>query len=255
VGYRESYGSRGLGSFGMGGGFPDGVKWLLIANALVFIIQHWLFPAAYAPLVSWLGLSSSGVLHGKFWQLGTYLFLHGDFGHFFFNMLYLFMFGAVVERAWGRDAFLRYYFYTGIGAAIVWTLFRFGSDIPTVGASGAVYAIMVAFAVLYPNATILLFFVLPVKAKYLVGALIGLSVFYQLRDANDGVAHLVHLAGAAIGFVLLKRGDNKIPRIPTPWGWYRRWRVRRKLSVIDYRELMKLDDERDSGSSGRRGPR
>ncbi len=238
--------------FGFGNPIPPGVRLLLVANAAAFVFFNLLLGTSWGANPAWLPLSSWGVLHGRVWQLVTYLFLHGSLAHFFFNMLYLFMFGGVVERTWGTRAFLRYYFITGIGAGIVWTLAHLGQPfpVPTVGASGAIYAMLLAFAMLFPNSRVLLFFILPVRAKYLVAVLIGLEIVY-LGQA-DGVAHLIHLAGAAIGYFLIK-GKIALGLRPL-YDRYRRWRTRRRLSVIDYRELMKLDDENEDlpGGEGRR---
>jgi membrane associated rhomboid family serine protease len=228
---------------------PPGVKLLLLANTAVFAVQILLPGAAQAWVTSHLGLVPPDVLRGQVWQLGTYLFLHGSFTHFLFNMFYLFVFGAGVERAMGKRDFLRYYFVTGIGAAVVWTLWNFGSHVPTVGASGAIYATMLAFGLFFPHSTLYLFFVIPVRAWLVVALAIGAAVMYQVSGSPDGVAHLIHLAGAAIGFVYLRRGLTTVPFLDR----YRRWRIRRRLTVIDYRELMNLDDEdHDRGGRGSR---
>jgi len=195
--------------------------------------------------LDWLALSSWGVLHGRLWELVTYMFLHGGFFHLLINMLYLFMFGSSLERAWGRRFFFKYYMVTGVGAALVWVLVQHGSRVPTLGASGAVFAILLAFGMMYPNSTLLLFFVLPVKAKYLVAALIGFEVIYAVQSLDDGIAHLIHLAGAGIGYIYLRHARGSGVSFPSPLKRFRRWRMRRRLQVIDYRELMKFDDEDD----------
>jgi len=226
---------------------PPGVKLLLIANTAVFALQLVLPRAAGHWLTGTLGLVPPDVLHGQVWQLATYLFLHGGFTHFLFNMFYLFMFGSAVEREMGKRDFLRYYFVTGVGAAVVWTAWNHGSPIPTVGASGAIYATLLAYGLFFPHNTLYLFFVIPVKAWLLVALAIGSAVLFQVQGSSDGVAHLIHLAGAAIGFVYLRRGFSTVPLIER----YRRWRMRRRLTVIDYRELMNFDDEdHDRGGRG-----
>lgn len=233
--------------FGMDYVLPPGVKLLLIANTAVFLVQLLLPRAAGVWLTSTLGLVPPDVLHGQVWQLGTYLFLHGSFTHFLFNMFYLFMFGGAVEREMGKRDFLRYYLVTGVGAAVVWTLWNHGSYVPTVGASGAIYATLLAYGLFFPNNTLYLFFVIPVRAWLVVAGAIGISVFSQVQGSPDGVAHLIHLAGAAIGFVYLRRGLPTVPLLDR----YRRWRMRRRLTVIDYRELMNFDDEdHDRGDRG-----
>jgi len=251
VGRRGGYGG-GHGSgpvFGLGGAIPPGVRLILIVNAGVFLVFNLLLQGLRPFVYDWLALTSSGVLHGKIWQVATYMFLHGDFFHLFWNMFVVFMFGGAVEKAWGREAFLRYFLITGIGSGIVWTVFQLGGTIPTIGASGAVYAILLAFGMLYPNSTILLFFILPVKTKYFVAFMIGTAALFSMQNQHDGTAHLIHLAGAVIGYFYIKKRLDFSPLVDR----YRRWRMRRKLSVIDYRELMKFDDEKDRPGGQNRG--
>lgn len=194
------------------------VKKLLIANFAVYVLQ-WvtLNLGDMPPLIRYFALVPAQVTSGPaFWQLGTYLFLHSynSLFHILFNMFALWMFGGEVERSLGSKQFLKYYFFTGIGAGIFHILFNWNSMGYVIGASGAIYGILAAFAILFPDRviTLLLFFVLPVslKAKHLVLILIGISVYSgiqgQLFGITDGVAHLAHLGGALVGFLLLK-GD------------------------------------------------
>lgn len=188
---------------GFGGGITQIVKYLLIINIAVFVLQK------IAPgddvLVGWLGLTPQlALLKAHIWQFVTYMFLHGGAVHIFFNMLFLWMFGSEVERILGSKEFLKLYLICGIGAGLLHLFFNFDSTV--IGASGAVYGVMVAFAVLFPERviTLLLFFFLPVnlKAKYLVMIFVGISLLSL--GSNDGVAHFAHLGGAAIGFVYMK---------------------------------------------------
>lgn len=247
--YRRSGGYQGGPVFGLGGAIPPGVRLILIANALAFVIFNIFLSRAWPAILDWLALSSWGVLHGRIWQVATYLFLHGSFMHLFWNMFVVFMFGTSVERVWGKQAFLRYYLVTGIGSGVAWTIFQLGSGVPTVGASGAVYAILLAFGLLFPNSTILLFFVLPVKTKYFVAFVIGLAALFTMLNVQDGTAHLIHLAGPLVGYLYVTRRIDFRPLIRR----YRRWRMRKRLSVIDYRELMKFDDEDDRPGGRNRG--
>jgi membrane associated rhomboid family serine protease len=234
-------------AFGFGASVTSGVQMLLILNGLAFVVFNVILSRSRLPALEWLALSSDGVLHGRVWQLGTYLFLHGDFMHLLFNMFYLYMFGGALEQTWGRRRFLEYYFITGVGAGLVWTLVRWGNPVPTLGASGSVYAILLAFGILFAETTMLLFFIIPMKAKYLVGGLILLEAVYLATNAADGVAHLIHLAGAGIGYLLLRRGSG----LPSVSSRYRRWRTKRRLQVIDYRELLKFDDDQRGGRGSR----
>ncbi|NIA30218.1 MAG: rhomboid family intramembrane serine protease [Actinobacteria bacterium] len=153
-----------------------------------------------------------------FWQLGTYLFLHNPkppFFHILFNMFTLWMFGGEVEHVLGSKKFLRFYLMCGVGAGMFYILFNWNSPIPVIGASGAIFGVLVAFAVFFPERiiTLLLFFVLPVhlKAKHLVAIFIAITFFSsiqgQLSGVTSGVAYLAHLGGALVGYLLL-RGDS-----------------------------------------------
>ncbi|NOY59478.1 MAG: rhomboid family intramembrane serine protease [Calditrichaeota bacterium] len=155
--------------------------------------------------------------HLAFWQLGTYLFLHSQTSifHILFNMFTLWMFGGEVERVLGSKKFLRFYLMCGVGAGMFYILFNWNSPVFVIGASGAIFGVLVAFAVFFPERviTLLLFFVLPVhlKAKHLVAIFIAISLFSSIQGhlfgVSGGVAHLAHLGGALIGYLLL-RGDS-----------------------------------------------
>ena len=122
-------------SFAFGSGIPSGVRALLLVNVGAFLLFNLILGSGGRPgplALDWLALSSWGVLHGRLWQLVTYMFLHGGFFHLLINMLYLFMFGSSLERVWGRRFFLRYYLITGVGAALVWTLVQHGSRVPLI---------------------------------------------------------------------------------------------------------------------------
>ncbi len=194
--YERSY------RIGFGGSLTQIVKYLLIINIAVFVLQK-ISPQDF--LVQWFGLSPQlAIFKFHIWQFFTYMFLHGGVMHIFFNMLFLWMFGCEVERTLGSKEFLKLYFICGVGAGILHLIFSFNSTV--MGASGAIYGVMVAFAVLFPERviTLLLFFFLPVqlKAKYLVMIFVGISLLSL--GSNDGVAHFAHLGGAAIGFLYLK---------------------------------------------------
>jgi len=189
--------------FGFGGGLTQTIKILLIINCAVFIFQQ------FVPLTDWFGMKPNLVLKKlHIWQFFTYMFLHGGPLHLIMNMFFLWMFGSEVERTLGNKEFLKYYIICGVGAGFFHLFFNFNSTIPVVGASGAIYGVMVAFAVLFPERviTLLLFLVLPVqlKAKYLVMIFAGISVLLGAFGGNDGVAHFAHLGGMAIGFAYLK---------------------------------------------------
>ncbi len=182
--------------------FPPAVKHLLIINLLAFV-------ALSTPVVSEY-LFTYGALwpidSGRFgvWQLISYMFLHAGFGHIFFNLFALWMFGQAIENFWGTNRFVIYYFLTGIGAALLHMLIG-GGGAPTLGASGAVYGILLAFGMMFPNRPIMLLFPpIPIKAKYFVAIFGAIELISGLTRANSGVAHFAHLGGMLVGFILIK---------------------------------------------------
>jgi membrane associated rhomboid family serine protease len=144
---------------------------------------------------------------GHVYQILTYMFLHGSFGHIFFNMLILWMIGTPLEATWGPKRFLKYYLITGLGAGVINALVMPASMIPTVGASGAIYGLLLAFGVMFPNQMIFLWFVIPIRAKYLVIILGVAELFFGISGTQSGVAHFAHLGGLLVGLVYLKWGD------------------------------------------------
>lgn len=208
--YRGPSGPSAI-SFGPGPMTPA-VKMLLWVNIGVFAAGT-LIPPLESLLVEVFGLRPQAAVTGlRIWQPATYLFLHGGIGHILFNMLVLWMFGVQLERLWGSAWFLRYYFVTGIGAGaatIAAGLLPFAFSEPTwygvtIGASGAVYGLLMAFAVYYPNTPILLFFLFPIPARYFV-MIIGAIAFLQV-PRGAGVAHVAHLGGLIVGYLYLHRG-------------------------------------------------
>ena len=147
------------------------------------------------------------------WQVATHAFLHGSFEHLFFNMLGLWMFGSELERIWGEKRFLQFYAASVLAAALAQLVVTavMGSVYPTVGASGGLFGLLFAFAVMFPNRVILLFFVIPMKARYLV-ALYGLLELYQgVYVMNSGVAHFAHLGGMVGGFLMIRYWRGQVP--------------------------------------------
>lgn len=184
------------------------VKRLLIANFAIYLLMGLgILPGPL--MVDLFGFSTATFLFRP-WSLLTYMFVHGGFMHVLFNMLGVFFFGPPLERAMGGRAFLRYYLMCGAGAALTSVLLIQIIGTPTViGASGAVFGVMLAFAWRWPDAPIYLWAVLPVKAKYMVGVL-GLGALWatmQSGRGGSGVAHWAHLGGLVTGFVMLKYGD------------------------------------------------
>jgi len=197
------------------------VKRLIIANTAVFII------CLIAPVIrDYLAFQPFAVVVRP-WTVFTYMFVHGDFFHLFFNMLALFFFGPPLEERWGSREFLKFYLICGLGAAALSFLFAFHAGV--IGASGAVYGVMLAFAMVWPDVPVYLFGVLPIKAKWLVAILVGVSFLNALPGRGaDGIAHFAHLGGAAAAFLYMKFD----PKISAPLRKLRRMTGRPKLTVV-----------------------
>ncbi len=208
-----------------GCGLPPVLRNLLLATLAVFIIQQ---PGG-RPFVEMFGVYPPGITGGfRFWQFATYMFLHGDVFHIAINMFLLFMFGRELENLWGGKAFLKFYLFCGTGAGVITFLFSRGTEIATIGASGAIFGVLVAYAVIYPEReiTLFLFFVLPLqlKAKHLVMILGGLEFLHVLAGTQDGIGHHAHLGGAVLGFLYLKVWRDITYHGPDARNLLRAWR-------------------------------
>ncbi|MEO6363426.1 MAG: rhomboid family intramembrane serine protease [Caldimonas sp.] len=187
---------------------PPATQALLLANVAVFFLGELLGPQLLAPFWLW-------PLGGNFWpwQVGTYAFIHGSFNHLFFNMLGLWMFGSELEQVWGRKRYLTFFAASVLAAAATQLIVNaaIGSGAPTVGASGGLFGLLLAFAMIFPNRIILLLFVIPMKAKYLV-LLYGIVELYQgVHVLNSGVAHFAHLGGMLGGLLTLRYWRGQAP--------------------------------------------
>jgi membrane associated rhomboid family serine protease len=220
--------------FGPPGPLPQAVRTLIIANVVVFVLS------TFVPsLTIWGGLTPAAVFEELWvWQPVTYMFLHGGLGHILFNMLALWMFGVDLERTWGTQIFVRYYFITGVGAAVltlVVALLPFGFSAPlyfttTVGASGAIYGLLLAYALYYPDRIIFLF-LFPVPARYAAMILGGIALYLSVTGSRGGVAHLAHLGGLVIGYLYLTGGRGG-PLAELKYR-YLRWKVARMRKRFD----------------------
>ncbi len=213
------------------GGLPPGIRALLIANVAIFLLQSFSRGAGVAELFGYLQLMPAAVVKFLFiWQLGTYLFLHGNLFHILFNMLALWWFGSELERLWGTRKFLRFYFFCGVGAGICVVVlnYLFGDPtVRTIGSSGAIYGILLASAFLWPDREMLFYFLFPIKTKYFV-MIIGAIAFYHSFNPSSPVSEIAHLGGMAFAFLFLK-----IPKVRgfDPFGTlkysYQQWRIAR----------------------------
>lgn len=192
---------------------PIAIRTIIIANVAIFLIQllgKLIIGGGFSQfIIQWFSfIPNVLVTVTQPWRLVTYMFLHGGIWHILFNMLWLWWMGRSVEEALGPRTFCAIYFGAGIGGALIdLILAQFLGIGPIIGASGAVFGVMVAFATLYPNMPIMLILLPPIKAKYIVGGLIGLNIL--LLNSNGGVARGVHLGGALIGYLLIKWDQDR----------------------------------------------
>jgi membrane associated rhomboid family serine protease len=221
-------------SFGPGPITPA-VKWLIISNVVMFVAS-----LMYRPLIDVFGLIPEKVIEQQWiWQVGTYLFLHGGAAHILFNMLAVWMFGVELERLWGTRFFLKYYAITGIGAGLTviivsllpLELTSFAYKANTIGASCAVFGLLMAFAFYYPDRPILMFLVFPVPAKYFV-VIIGAIAFLSALSANNEVSETAHLGGLIFGYFYLRGGRGGLgAEIKYRYLKWKMNRLRRKFDV------------------------
>lgn len=204
---------------------PNIVKNLLIINGLCLLARFVIGANFGIDINKILGLYIFGSPNFKPWQIITHMFMHGNFTHLFFNMFALWMFGSVLENFWGSKKFLIFYFFTGIGAAVLYTLvakyqisnienFLYAEDMllkrHVVGASGAVYGLLMAFGLTFPNTRVYLFFLFPLKAKYFVIIFGVLALYFGIaNNPADNIAHFAHLGGMLFGFILMKYWNSK----------------------------------------------
>jgi len=194
--------------FSFGYGLTPVIKNLMIIMGTLYFFQMFLeiLQTDYATFISnWITIHFGLVpllVWGKyfFWQLGTYIFLHGGFSHILFNLFSLWMFGGDLENHWGSRKFLFYFLFCGIGAGLCTVVIAPYQFVPVIGASGAIYGILLAFGWLFPNRLIYVYFLFPIPAKYFV-AIFGLLefFFFSRGGTRGGIAHLTHLGGLVFG--------------------------------------------------------
>jgi membrane associated rhomboid family serine protease len=239
--------------FSSSGFFTTGVKWLLISNISLFVIYYFAVLAGYAGLFHPFGLIPADVIHHfAIWQLVTYLFLHDPtgFSHILFNMLALWMFGADLERLWGTRRFLNYYFLCGIGAGIcvVAANLLFNSahlNTRTIGASGAIYGLLLAFGMIYPDTIILMSFFFPIKAKYFVMIMGAIAFMSSFGASGSGISNVAHLGGMLFGYFYLKSYRPRqgiLSSVNSFYQDYKLQRAKRKFQV--YLKKRGSDDDR-----------
>jgi membrane associated rhomboid family serine protease len=215
-------------SFGFGGSeVTPAVKFLLIVNVAVFVVQL-VLPGN---VVMIFGLVPELIWQRFYvWQLFTYQFFHGGLFHLLFNMLALWMFGCTLERRWGSEFFLKYYFVSVIGGGILNTLLVPSQFVPSIGASAGIYGILMAFALIYPNQVIYFYFLFPMKMKHFVWIIGGIALYSAVTSSQGGIAHLAHLGGMLFGYLYLRGGGSG-----NLWDKFKDYRDRRRLARLKKR--------------------
>lgn len=220
------YSNDGYGRGGFMSNTPVAVKNIIIVNIVMLVVTMLNRPLMYEKFALWFPASP----FFEWWQPVTHMFMHSGFFHLFFNMYALYVFGSVLERVWGPKKFLLFYFVTGLGAALVhtgvqWIEYQSALDmlqsalqpaesdimavrniifVPTVGASGAVYGVLLGFAMLYPDTILRLWFPpIALKAKWLVIIFGAIEIVLGITSTGAGIAHFAHLGGLIFGFILL----------------------------------------------------
>jgi membrane associated rhomboid family serine protease len=224
------------------GPLTPAIKALVIANVVGFLLT-----LIVPELTVRLGLLPEAVLERlEVWQPVTYMFLHGGFFHLLFNMLTLWMFGVELEKMWGSSFFTKYYFVTGVGAAatqiVVSLLPGIGAQFYyalTIGASGAVYGVLLAYAMYFPNRPIYMYLVFPIPAKYFV-MIMGAVSFLSSLGGPGGVAHWAHLGGLLTGYLFLR---GRRLRLASEIEYqFTKWRLNRARRRFDVHRGGRADD-------------
>lgn len=237
--FRHNSGSAYGGGFAFGpGGISPFIKWMIVINLVVFIFQN-----IYPQLTGLLGLTPRTFfteMPNQLFQPFTYMFLHGSFSHIFFNMFALWMFGTEVERTFGSRSFGRFYLLAGLAGAVLTLIVKFNQTVPMVGASAAIYGVLAAYWMMFPNRLLYVMFLFPVPVKYAIPGLMLLGFLF----GGPNVAHFAHLGGALFGLVFMKAEW----RIPSLGRRFRHYRYERKAAKLEKRreraeEVMKRVDQ------------
>ena len=205
--------------------FTDAIKALVSINFGIYLLQS--LSGKEDVFFKLFGLVPNLFLSElMLWQPFTYMFFHAPFyssvgiSHILLNMLGLWVFGRELEQAWGKKKFLKYYFITGIGSGLITYIFQMSSDNPVIGASGAVYGILLAYGISYPNRMLYIWGLIPVRSMWLV-IIMGAIAFFGLLGNADGISHVTHISGMLIGYFLLKKR----------WRWQEMWFTIRKKTI------------------------
>jgi membrane associated rhomboid family serine protease len=215
-----------------GGEVTPAVKFLLIVNVGVFIVQTVIGASLEQQMTFYFGLVPPLVLQNLYlWQLFTYQFLHGGLFHLLFNMLAVWMFGCDLERRWGSSFFLRYYFVTVIGGGFLNTVFLPSQMVPSIGASAGVFGILLAYGLIYPNRIVYFYFLFPIKMKHFVWIIGAIALYSSITAGQSGIAHLAHVGGMVFGYLYLRTG-NPLDKFKDYLDRRRLNRLKRRFQII-----------------------
>lgn len=218
-----------MSSVSFGGPLTPVVKKIIIACVCVYVMQL----IAGNPILEFFALCPLLVIKKYyFWQVFTYIFLHGGVTHLLFNMLSLFMFGCEMERYWGSNRFFRYFVITGVGAGLCVFLVPSNYLTFTLGSSGAIYGILLAYGLTFPDRIIYLYLLFPIPAKYFVMIMGGIVFLSALSSPNSGISNVAHLGGMLVGFLYLRgRSGNLLHQLKEAYFQWKLRRARKKFMV------------------------
>lgn len=253
----------GFNRISFGGPLTPMVRRLMIINGAVFLVQFisGLTGCGDSSVMNTFGLSHAGLVQNhRIWQLFTYMFIHGGFLHILFNLFALWMFAGELEKMWGSRRFLKYYLSCGVGAGLFialmnWYVFRttgFSHSV-TIGASGAIYGILLAYGMTWPDRKVLLYFLFPVKMKYLVIIFGLLEFFGTFSDQGTGISHVGHLGGLISGFLILFLYRYRHGSISRKFDPFRKLRLAKKKREIQERIKAKQTIDRLLGKISSEG--
>jgi len=203
--------SNGYERSQIGGLIPEAIKYLLIWNVIIYLVQNIIsLPSVNhgqdlaGRFIYLFGMVPAAFWHGRIWQAVTYMFLHGGVFHILINMFILWMFGSDIERVLGTRRFVSFYFFSGIGAGLLNAVVTPHADIPTVGASGAIYGVLMGYALFFPHRRVYLYFFLPIPVRVFVIFLAAIALLSSIQPGRDNISHVTHLGGFVFGWLFLR---------------------------------------------------
>lgn len=229
------------------------IKKLLILNGAVFLVQLMMGPGlglstqeGLLPFGSYFALIPEFVVeYGFLWQLVSYQFLHGGFFHILFNMFVLWMFGTELERVWNQVAFLQFYLVCGIAAGLAMIVFSYGR-IPVVGASGAIFGLLGAFAYYWPEREVYVWGIFPMKVKYFVAVIGGIELLMGISETRLGIAHSAHLGGLFMGLAYVHFSDPRRSLLNPLRDWFKKKKVEHKRQQWEERRKKREEMVREA---------